>query len=133
MLLLMASLNLDKVLEEVKEVEGDSNYISHHGLLQTATGMREVARQLGRRPVKMLVKSAMIVTKARDNTLVALTREVAHWLMKTPRYGSDLGVSVYVDEKLQKSKQFDSEGLNPLCRDAQILNPRSLLDKPREV
>ena len=104
-------INIDKVLEEVKEVEGDSNYISHHGLLQTATGVREVARQLGRRPVKMLVKSVMIVTKARDNTLVTLTREVAHWLMKTPRYGSDLGVSVYVDEKLQKSKRFDAEGL----------------------
>ena len=104
-------INIDKVLEEVKEVEDDSNYISHHGLLQTATGVREVARQLGRRPVKMQVKSVMIVTKARDNTLVTLTREVAHWLMKTPRYGSDLGVAVYVDEKLQKSKRFDAEGL----------------------
>lgn len=104
-------INIDKVLEEVKEVQDDSNYISHHGLLQTATGVREVARQLGRRPVKMQVKSVMIVTKARDNTLVTLTREVAHWLMKTPRYGSDMGVVVYVDEKLQKSKRFDAEGL----------------------
>ena len=104
-------INIDKVLEEVKDVQDDSNYISHHGLLQTATGVREVARQLGRRPVKMQVKSVMIVTKARDNTLVTLTREVAHWLMKTPRYGSDMGVTVYVDEKLKKSKRFDAEGL----------------------
>ena len=104
-------INIDKVLEEVKEVQDDSNYTSHHGLLQTATGVREVARQLGRRPVKMQVRSVMIVTKARDNTLVTLTREVAHWLMKTPRYGSDMGVTVYVDEKLQKSKRFDAEGL----------------------
>lgn len=104
-------INIDKVLEEVKEVEEGSNYISHHGLLRTATGVREVARQLGRRPIRTQVKSVMIVTKARDNTLVTLTREVAHWLMKTPRYGSDLGLTVYVDEKLQKSKRFDAEGL----------------------
>jgi len=101
-------VNIDKVLEEV---QADAEYTSHHRLLRTAAGVREVARQLGRKPIKMQVKSVMIVTKARDNTLVTLTREVAHWLMKTPRYGSDLGVNVYVDEKLQKSKRFDAEGL----------------------
>ena len=101
-------INIDKVL---KEVQADAEYPSHHRLLRTAAGVREVARQLGRKPIKMQVKSVMIVTKARDNTLVTLTREVAHWLMKTPRYGSDLGVNVYVDEKLQKSKRFDAEGL----------------------
>ena len=102
------AINIDKVLEEV---QADAEYTSHHRLLRTAAGVREVARQLGRKPIKMQVKSVMIVTKARDNTLVTLTREVAHWLMKTPRYGSDLGVNVYVDEKLQKSKRFDAEGL----------------------
>lgn len=101
-------INIDKVLEEV---QADAEYTSHHRLLRTAAGVREVARQLGRKPIKMQVKSVMIVTKARDNTLVTLTREVAHWLMKTPRYGSNLGVNVYVDEKLQKSKRFDAEGL----------------------
>jgi len=53
----------------------------------------------------------MIVTKARDNTLVHLTRELAHFLMKTPRYGRRLGVNVYVDKKLRKSKRFDADGL----------------------
>ncbi|KAI5811424.1 ATP-NAD kinase-like domain-containing protein [Peziza echinospora] len=102
------AINIDKVLEEV---QADSEYMSHHRLLQTATGVREVARQLQRKPIKMQVRSVMIVTKARDNTLVTLTREVAHWLLKTPRYGSDLGVTVYVDEKLKKSKRFDADGL----------------------
>lgn len=100
-------INIDKVLEEIQANED----MSHSRLMQTATGVREVARQLQRRPIKMVTKNVMIVTKARDNTLVTLTREVAHWLMKTPRYGSDLGVTVYVDEKLKKSKRFDSEGL----------------------
>ena len=31
--------------------------------------------------------------------------------MKTPRYGSKLGVNVYVDKKLKESKRFDAAGL----------------------
>lgn len=38
----------------------------------------------------------MIVTKARDNQLTRLTRELALWLMKTPRNGKDRGLIVYV-------------------------------------
>ena len=53
----------------------------------------------------------MIVTKARDNGLVYLTRELTEWLLTTPRYGSDLGVNVYVDAKLQDSNRFDAAGL----------------------
>ncbi|KAF2397861.1 ATP-NAD kinase [Trichodelitschia bisporula] len=53
----------------------------------------------------------MIVTKARDNGLVRLTREVAEWLLTTPRYGSPHGVSVYVDAKLERSRRFDAPGL----------------------
>ena len=53
----------------------------------------------------------MIVTKARDNTLVELTKELTEWLMATPRYGKDIGINVYVDSKLQKSKRFDGDGI----------------------
>ena len=62
----------------------------------------------------------MIVTKARDNDLVYLTRELALWLLSTPRYGSDVGVNVYVDAKLRRSKRFDAAGIieqNPRFRD----------------
>jgi NAD+ kinase len=79
--------------------------------MQTATGVREISKQLQRRPLKRAVKSVMIVTRARDNSLVYLTRELTEWLMATPRYGSDLGVIVYVDSKLRTSKRFDAEGL----------------------
>ncbi|KAF2239113.1 ATP-NAD kinase [Viridothelium virens] len=107
------AVNLDKVLEEIK----DDEWLSHSRLMQTATGVREVSKQLQRRPIKRAVKNVMIVTKARDNHLVTLTRELAEWLLCTPRYGNDLGVNVYVDAKLKKSKRFDSEGLmamNPI-------------------
>ena len=101
------AVNVERVLEEIA---GDE-YQSHSRLMQTALGVREVARQLQRRTCKMTIKNVMIVTKARDNQLVMLTRELAHWLMKTPRYGSRTGVNVYVDKKLRGSKRFNAESL----------------------
>lgn len=101
------AVNIDKVLEEIKNDES----MSHSRLVQTATGVREVSKQLQRRPIRRAVKNVMIVTKARDNNLVYLTRELATWLLSTPRYGSDLGINVYVDAKLRNSKRFDARGI----------------------
>ncbi|KAJ9638985.1 NAD(+) kinase [Coniosporium tulheliwenetii] len=103
------AVNIDRVLEEIQDSSCEG--MSHSRLMQTATGVREVSRQLQRRPIKITVRNVMIVTKARDNHLVQLTRELAEWLLTTPRYGSDAGVNVYVDAKLRKSKRFDMEGL----------------------
>ncbi|GCB24183.1 NAD(+) kinase [Aspergillus awamori] len=101
------AVNIQKVLEEI----ADDEWLSHSRLVQTATGVREVSKQLQRRPIKRAVKNVMIVTKARDNSLVHLTRELAEWLLSTPRYGNDLGVNVYVDAKLRNSRRFDAQGL----------------------
>ncbi|KAJ9293527.1 hypothetical protein DTO271G3_7792 [Paecilomyces variotii] len=101
------TVNIQKVLEEI----ADDEWLSHSRLVQTATGVREVSKQLQRRPIKRAIRNVMIVTKARDNSLVYLTRELAEWLMSTPRYGSDVGVNVYVDSKLRNSKRFDVPGL----------------------
>ncbi|KAI1082818.1 ATP-NAD kinase [Whalleya microplaca] len=96
------AVNIDKVLEEIKNDE----WMSHSRLVQTATGVREVSKQLQRRPIRRAVRNVMIVTKARDNDLVYLTKELTMWLLRTPRYGSDIGVNVYVDAKLRNSKRF---------------------------
>ncbi|KAM5475556.1 NAD(+) kinase [Microsporum audouinii] len=101
------AVNIERVLDEVVSDE----WMSHSRLMQTATGVREVSRHLQRRSMKLAVRNVMIVTKARDNSLVYLTRELAEWLLSTPRYGSDLGVNVYVDAKLRLSKRFDAHGL----------------------
>lgn len=101
------AVNIQKILDEI----ADDEWLSHSRLVQTATGVREVSKQLQRRPIKRAVRNVMIVTKARDNSLVYLTRELAEWLLSTPRYGSDLGVNVYVDAKLKNSKRFDAAGL----------------------
>lgn len=102
------AVNIDRVLEEVA---AEDNGMSHSRLMQTATSVREISKQLQRRPIKRAVRSVMIVTKARDNSLVYLTRELTEWLLRTPRYNSDLGVTVYVDAKLHKSKRFNAASL----------------------
>ncbi len=103
------AVNLDKVLEEIEVADDDS--MSASRLMQTATGVREVSKQLRRRPIRREVRSVMIVTKARDHQLVTLTRELAAWLLRTPRYGAPVGVTVYVDSKLRTSRRFDAAGL----------------------
>lgn len=101
------AVDINRVLEEIKNDE----WMSHSRLVQTATGVREVSKQLQRRPIRRAVRNVMIVTKARDNELVYLTRELAVWLMRTPRYGSDIGVNVYVDAKLRHSKRFGAASI----------------------
>ncbi|KAI2614591.1 ATP-NAD kinase [Hypoxylon fragiforme] len=101
------AVDIEKVLEEIKNDE----WMSHSRLVQTATGVREVSKQLQRRPIRRAVRSVMIVTKARDNELVYLTRELTMWLLRTPRYGSDIGVNVYVDAKLRNSKRFGASSI----------------------
>lgn len=80
-------------------------------LAETAVGVREMSKQLGRARVKSTIQSVMIITKARDNHLIKLTRELALWLMTTPRNGKDTGLIVYVDSQLKQSKRFDAEGI----------------------
>ncbi|KAK5129658.1 hypothetical protein LTR08_002983 [Meristemomyces frigidus] len=101
------AVDIEKVLDEVK---GDDQ-LSHSRLMQTAASVREVSRQLQRRPLKRAVRNVMVVTKARDNRLVTLTRELAEWLLATPRYGRAVGVNVWVDSKLRHSKRFGLDSL----------------------
>ena len=102
------AVNIERVLEEISAEEDG---MSHSRLMQTATSVREISKQLQRRPIKRAVRTILIVTKARDNKLVYLTRELTEFLLKTPRYNSDLGVTVYVDAKLRTSTRFDAAGL----------------------
>ena len=102
------AVNIERVLEEIS---AEDDGMSHSRLMQTATSVREISKQLQRKPIKRAVRTIMIITKARDNNLVYLTRELAEFLLKTPRNNSNLGVTVYVDAKLRTSKRFDAEGL----------------------
>lgn len=79
---------------------------------------------VGRTKVRSRIQNVLIVTKARDNRLIKLTRELALYLMQkrptaspdgsSSRHGNGTrgrGLVVYVDAQLQTSKRFDAAGL----------------------
>jgi NAD+ kinase len=68
---------------------------------------------LGRARVHSDLHSILIVTKARDNRLVKLTRELAIYIMqkRKPSVDGKERLVVYVDAQLQYSKRFDVEGI----------------------
>ncbi|WVQ66956.1 uncharacterized protein L199_005147 [Kwoniella botswanensis] len=92
-------------------------------LAETAQGVREMSKELGRTKVRSRIQHVLIVTKARDNRLIKLTRELALYLMqKKPanspdgssragHEGRDRGMVVYVDAQLRTSKRFDAAGI----------------------
>ncbi|KAF8482980.1 NAD+ kinase [Russula ochroleuca] len=79
-------------------------------LAETAVGVREMSKQLGRTRIRSNIQNVLIVTKARDNRLIALTRALALSLMEKPRYNGR-GLVVYVDHQLRTSRRFDAAGL----------------------
>ncbi|KAG1745339.1 uncharacterized protein EDB91DRAFT_1050050 [Suillus paluster] len=79
-------------------------------LAETAVGVREMSKQLGRARIRSNIQSVLIVTKARDNRLIKLTRELALYLMLKPRQGGR-GLIVYVDHQLRNSRRFDATGI----------------------
>ncbi|KAF9245002.1 hypothetical protein BU15DRAFT_85813 [Melanogaster broomeanus] len=96
-------------------LSGNDENDSHSGsltrqLAETAVGVREMSKQLGRARIRANIQSVLIVTKARDNRLIKLTRELALYLMLKPRHGKR-GLVVYVDHQLRNSRRFDAAGI----------------------
>jgi len=78
------------------------------------------AHYLARARIQTDIKTILIVTKPGDVRLIKLTRELASYLIITPRYGKDHGATVYVDECLKNKKRFGYEALlldSPFIRD----------------
>ncbi|KAJ3836259.1 hypothetical protein F5878DRAFT_271565 [Lentinula raphanica] len=80
-------------------------------LAETAVGVREMSKQLGRARIRSNIQNILIITKARDNRLIKLTRQLALYLMLKPRPGQKRGLVVYVDNQLRHSRRFDAEGI----------------------
>ncbi|TYJ57902.1 hypothetical protein B9479_001257 [Cryptococcus floricola] len=114
--------------DEDQEIDEEGNASLTKQLAETARGVREMSKELGRTKVRSRIQHVLIVTKARDNRLIKLTRELALYLMhKRPatspdRNGAstsgssrgerrDRGMVVYVDAQLRNSKRFDADGL----------------------
>ncbi|KAH0589302.1 hypothetical protein H2248_005064 [Termitomyces sp. 'cryptogamus'] len=93
-------------------------------LAETAVSVREMSKQLGRARVHSDIQTVLIVTKARDNRLIKLTRELALYLMLKPRQDQKRGLVVYVDSQLRYSRRFDAEGIRAQHPDLFIPFPR---------
>ncbi|CUM49504.1 unnamed protein product [Debaryomyces tyrocola] len=79
---------------------------SHTELAETANGVRMLAKNLAKATIQLEVKAIMIVTKARDNSLIYLTREIVDYLL-----AKNKEITVYVDRNLQKLKRFNAVNL----------------------
>lgn len=79
---------------------------THTELAETANGVRMLARNLAKATIQLDVKTIMIVTKARDHSLIYITKQVVEWFITNNRE-----ITVYVDGKLQALKRFDYRGL----------------------
>ncbi|KAI0320762.1 ATP-NAD kinase-like domain-containing protein [Amylostereum chailletii] len=95
--------------EEYEDEEETSGSLTKQ-LAETAVGVREMSKQLGRARIKSNIQNVLIVTKARDNRLIKLTRELALYLMQKRRHGGR-GLVVYVDHQLRTSRRFDAAGI----------------------
>lgn len=98
------AVDVSKVLKALSSEDNISS-LSHSRLVKTASGVRELAKQLGKATIRTNVRSVFIVTKARDNSLIYLTRDLAYWLVLAH------SKTVYVDHKLKSSKRFNAKDL----------------------
>ena len=69
----------------LKDAGVHSRLLTKRQLLEMASEIRELSRRLGSVKLKLNVKTVFLLTKARDETLIELTREITDWLLSTER------------------------------------------------
>lgn len=98
--LALTKLQTELHTDELKQVR------SHTDLAKTANGVRMLTKNLAKATIQLHVRAVMIVTKARDNLLIYLTREVVEWLISRPD-----DIVVYVDGNLRRLPRFAADAI----------------------
>ncbi|TPX72411.1 NAD+ kinase [Spizellomyces sp. 'palustris'] len=82
-------------------------------LAETAVGVREAAKCIGRALVKLeRPQTVMLVAKALDAKIIKFTRQLACHLIDTPRTSCGLqGLTVYIDSKFRTHPAFNFDRL----------------------
>ncbi|KAI8065205.1 ATP-NAD kinase-like domain-containing protein [Gongronella butleri] len=138
----MNSLNCSELKHDLptskpRTSKGRKSVTSFAACLSDKAGeVREETKRIGRARVKWdNPRSVMIITKPGDTSLIAMTRELALWLILTPRGGQPSTLSVYVDEKLRASTRFKYRKIGrfyPETRDRLLFwNPELIASDPR--
>ncbi|KAH8705405.1 putative NAD kinase [Talaromyces proteolyticus] len=73
-----------------------------------AWNVRKLSKRLGSIKLKLTVKNVLLVTKAQDESLVKLTKELTRWLLSTDR---GTLYTVYVEEMVGKHPDFNGSDL----------------------
>jgi NAD+ kinase len=98
--------NDSTLFNTLTDTKGLKSVRSHMELAKTAHSVRALAKRLNRATIHLNLGSVLIVTKARDNSLVYLTKEMTEWLLTS--YPT---LNVYVDKQLRNSHRFDATGI----------------------
>ena len=69
----------------LKDTGVHSRLLTKRQLLDLASEIRDISKKLGSVKLKLHVKTVFLLTKAHDETLIDLTREIADWLLSTER------------------------------------------------
>lgn len=85
-----------------------SRLLTKGQLSDMAWNVRALSKKLGGIKLKLKVRAVFILTKAYDESLVALTREMTRWLLSKER---DSPYIVYVDQAMKTHRGFNAEGL----------------------
>lgn len=90
----------------LSDTQGLKSVRSHMELAKTAHSVRALAKRLNRATIHLNVNNVMIITKARDNSLVYLTNEMTEWLLTEFQH-----LVVFVDTKLSHSARFNAPAI----------------------
>jgi NAD+ kinase len=85
-----------------------SRHLTKRQLSDMAWNVRKLSKRLGSIKLKLTVKSVFLVTKAHDDSLVSLTREVTQWLLSKERGAP---YTVYVEESMRHNADFNGDAL----------------------
>lgn len=85
-----------------------SRHLTKKQLSDMAWNVRKLSKKLGSIKLKLTVKSVLLVTKVRDESLVALTRKVTQWLLSKDRSTKYV---VYVEKRLETHPDFGAAQL----------------------
>jgi NAD+ kinase len=85
-----------------------SRLLTKKQLSEMAWGVRELSRRLSSMRIKFRAKTIFLLTKIYDQDLVPKTRALTKWLLSADR---DVRYTIYVDDNLKDSTEFDAEGL----------------------
>ena len=80
-----------------------SRHLTKRQLSDMAWNVRKLSKKLGSIKLRLTVKTVFMVTKAHDDTLISLARNVTQWLLSKDR---DTQYIVYVEKRLEADADF---------------------------